>query len=94
MRKAAETIIKRSEGRIDDAEWSDLLSGSKRSRYKGNPNNLILLNTRSPFKFTDYKSKNLKVIQSRIFQDFYWLAGLGGVTDDLAESVDFVEGAK
>lgn len=94
VRIAAETIIRRSEGEIDDAEWSDLLSGSKRSRYKGNANNLILLNTRSPFKFADYRSKNLKVLRLRIFQDFYWLAGFDGVTGDLAESLDFIEGVK
>jgi tRNA pseudouridine38-40 synthase len=94
VRIAAETIIRRSEGKIDDEEWSDLLSGSKRSRYKGDANNLILLNTRSPFKFNEYKSKNLKAIQARIFQDFYWLAGLDGVPVDIAESLGFVEGEK
>jgi tRNA pseudouridine(38-40) synthase len=94
VRIAAETIIRRSEGKIDDEEWTNLLSGLKRSRYKGDANNLILLSTRPPFRFKEYKSKNLKAIQARIFQDFYWLAGLDGVTGDIAESLDFIEGEK
>ena len=91
VRISAETIIRRSEGKVSDEEWRELLTGKKKAVYKGKASNLILLRTSPPFEFRSYKSKNLNVIRSRIIQDFYWLSGINDDVRELTDSLDFLE---
>ncbi len=90
VRISAETIIKRVEGKIPDEEWSELLSCKRRARFKGSAENLILFKTKAPFEFSQYKSRNINKIRSRIFQDFYWLVGVNAEVKDIVESAGFL----
>ncbi|MEM0134754.1 MAG: hypothetical protein QXU18_05925 [Thermoplasmatales archaeon] len=91
VRIAAETISRRAEGVISDDEWNDMLSGKKRSRYRGDPRNLILYRTRAPFSFVNYESRNITKLKSRIFQDFFWLLGVHENARDFTKMPDFLE---
>jgi tRNA pseudouridine38-40 synthase len=90
VRIAAESIIRRSQGKIDDEEWLDLLYGRKRARYKGKAENLILYRTRIPFELKNYESRNLVDLKTRAYQDFYWLSGLVDGVSDLTSSLKFL----
>lgn len=77
VRISAENIIKRIEGDIDDEEWSDLLHGRRRYRFKGNADNLILISTDTGFQMTRYDSKKLKYIKDKEIRELFWLYGIG-----------------
>jgi tRNA pseudouridine38-40 synthase len=90
VRISAESIIKRSDGSVSDEEWSELLSGKRRPRYKGKPNNLILYRTKTPFEFKRYESRNLATLRARIFQDFYWISSIDDTVRELTDSINFL----
>lgn len=90
VRIAAESIIRRSDGKIGDKEWRDLLSGKIRARYKGKPDNLILYRTKTPFELKNYESRNLASLKARMYQDFYWLSGIDEGAKELASSLEFL----
>lgn len=91
VRIAAESIIRRSEGKISDEDWNALLSGKKVAYYKGKPNNLILYRTKAPFKFNAYRSRNVNELKSRIFQDIYWISGINDDASEVVKSLEFLE---
>ncbi|MDA8054458.1 MAG: hypothetical protein M0Z77_02245 [Thermoplasmatales archaeon] len=91
VRISAETIIMRAEGKIQDDEWTEMLSGKKRTRYRGKPTNLILYRTKAPFKFTAYQSRNLNRLRARMFQDLYWLAGISEELREIVNELDFLD---
>lgn len=91
VRIAAESISRRAEGKISDNDWSDMLSGRKRTIYRGDPHNLILYRTIAPFEFVSYHSKNIVPLKSRIFQDFFWLYGVCDSPTDITDIPYFVE---
>lgn len=94
VRISAYTIIRRAEGKVSQREWKEMLSGSMKSRFKGDANNLILIRTKLPFEFNNYDSKKFRTLQSEISRDLFWFAGieedLGGLNRDL----DFIKGSK
>lgn len=91
VRIAAESISRRAEGKISEKDWRDMLLGRKRANYRGDPHNLILYRTRSPFEFVSYDSKNIVSLKSRIFQDFFWLYGVCDNPSDVTVIPDFIQ---
>ncbi len=92
VRIAAESIIRRSEGKIGDEEWRQLLSGHRKARYKGSASNLILYRTSTVFEFKPYESRHIREMKSRMFQDFYWLTGIDTGAREITNSIDFING--
>lgn len=90
VRISAQSIIERSDGTIGDEEWQGLLAGRIRARYKGRAENLILYQTLAPFEFNKYESRNLPLLKARMYQDFYWLSGIGDPVVDLNDSYRFI----
>lgn len=77
VRISAENIIRRIEGEIDDIEWSDLLHGRQKYRFKGSPGNLILIHTDTGLEMTRYYSKKLKYLKDKEIKELFWLHGIG-----------------
>jgi|YelNatPaOPRAMG01_1025707.scaffolds.fasta_scaffold00397_8 tRNA pseudouridine38-40 synthase len=77
VRISAENIIKRSRGEIDDEEWSELLQGLRKYRFKGGAENLILLKSDIGSEMIKFNSKNLNRIVETEIRKLHWLEGLG-----------------
>lgn len=76
VRISAESIIKRSKGIIGDEEWAELLKGRRKYRFKGNPENLILLRTEFHTGMNEYRSRNLERYREKMLTELYWLKGM------------------
>ncbi len=84
VRISAENIIKRSKGEIDAEEWSDLLQGKGKFRFKGKAENLILFRTDFDSGMTDYKSRKLDYLRQKEILTLYWLNGIGIDIDSIS----------
>lgn len=76
VRITAECIIKRSQGKISDDEWNDVLDGRRKYRYKGKPENLILLSTEFSDKMTEFDSRNIRKFEEKLIKELLWIDGV------------------
>lgn len=83
VRISVENIIKRSEGKIDDEEWSELLQGKRKFRFKGIAENLILFRTELGLEMKEYQSRKLNFLKEKEILTLYWLKGLGVDIDSI-----------
>ncbi len=87
VRISSENIVKRSEGKIGDNEWLNLLNGTKRYRYKGKGSNLILYNSEIELNMTPYHSKKIENLMNNERLILYWLKGIGVEIEDLLKEI-------
>ncbi|MEM0128493.1 MAG: hypothetical protein QXO03_05370 [Thermoplasmatales archaeon] len=72
VRIAAESILRRSLGQVTDEDWDDMLHGKKYSRFKGSPENLILVDVKTDLAFTSYESKKIQKIRASTLAQVAW----------------------
>jgi tRNA pseudouridine38-40 synthase len=83
VRISVENIINRSRGKIDDEEWSELLQGKRKFRFKGKAENLILFRTELGLEMKEYQSRKLNFMKQKEILSLYWLKGIGVDIDSL-----------
>ena len=93
VRIAAQCLIDRITGKLDDEEWKSITDGKIKFTKKGKGENLLLLMMSSELHFVPYTSRKLTFLNSEIMKLYAWTSKLNdGLLSDIIMLDSFING--